>query len=76
MAQASNDSPPVIVQKTYEFVLWLLPKVESFPRANRFTVGAGSDHRSEFRSWGGSFLPTFDLYSAPGFIAFDLDWYA
>ena len=39
MAQASNDSPPVIIQKTYEFVLWLLPKVESFPRAYRFTVG-------------------------------------
>ena len=25
--------------KTYDFVLWLLPKVESFPRSYRFTLG-------------------------------------
>jgi hypothetical protein len=27
------------VGKTYDFVLWLLPKVENFPRSFRFTVG-------------------------------------
>jgi len=27
------------VGKTYDFVLWLLPKVENFPRTHRFTVG-------------------------------------
>ena len=39
MAHSPPDTPPVVVQKTYEFVLWLLPKVESFPRSYRFTVG-------------------------------------
>ena len=30
---------PVAVQKTYEFVLWLVKKVENFPRTHRFTIG-------------------------------------
>ncbi len=30
---------PVAVQKTYDLVLWLLRKVESFPRPYRFSVG-------------------------------------
>lgn len=34
-----GDSTPVIVAKAYDFVLWLLPKVENFPRAHKFTVG-------------------------------------
>jgi len=34
-----NDGTPLAVQKTYDFVLWLLPKVERFPRTHRFTVG-------------------------------------
>ena len=25
--------------KAYDFVLWLLPKVENFPRSHRFTIG-------------------------------------
>jgi hypothetical protein len=29
----------VVVGKTYDFVLWLLPKVETFPRSHRFTIG-------------------------------------
>jgi RNA-directed DNA polymerase len=29
----------VVVGKAYDFVLWLLPKVETFPRSHRFTVG-------------------------------------
>jgi hypothetical protein len=29
----------VVVQKTYDFLLWLLPKVEKFPRSFRFSVG-------------------------------------
>lgn len=28
-----------MVGKAYDFVLWLLPKAESFPRAWRFSVG-------------------------------------
>lgn len=34
-----DEGVPVAVGKTYDFVLWLLPKVENFPRAHRFTVG-------------------------------------
>ncbi len=34
----TNPSAP-IVQKSYELALWLLPKVERFPRSYRFTVG-------------------------------------
>ena len=30
---------PIVVTKTYTFVKWLLPKVENFPRAHKFTVG-------------------------------------
>jgi hypothetical protein len=34
-----DDGAPVAVGKAYDFVLWLLPKVENFPRTHRFTVG-------------------------------------
>ena len=37
--KSTTGGAPAVVQKTYEFVLWLLPKVETFPRAHRFTVG-------------------------------------
>ena len=30
---------PVVVQKAYEFTVWLIKKVESFPRTYRFSVG-------------------------------------
>jgi len=30
---------PAMVGRTYEFALWLLPKVDNFPKAHRFTVG-------------------------------------
>lgn len=30
---------PVVVQKTYEFSLWTMQKVESFRRSFRFTLG-------------------------------------
>ena len=39
MANEKEGSAPVAVGKAYEFVLWLLPKVEKFPRSFRFTVG-------------------------------------
>ncbi len=39
MPKTETDSTPIIVGKTYDFVLWLLPKVEKFPRSYRFTVG-------------------------------------
>ena len=33
------DDPPVVVGKTYDFVLWLMPKAEKFSRAYRFSRG-------------------------------------
>jgi hypothetical protein len=30
---------PVVVQKAYEFNLWLIEKVNRFPRGHRFGVG-------------------------------------
>ena len=39
MPAQSDDGAPVAVGKTYDFVLWLLPKVEKFSRAYRFTIG-------------------------------------
>ncbi len=34
-----HSGAPIAVGKAYDFVLWLLPKVENFPRTHRFTVG-------------------------------------
>jgi len=34
-----QQTDSIAVSKTYDFTLWLLPKVENFPRAHRFTVG-------------------------------------
>ena len=31
--------PPVVVLKTYDLTLWLIPKVENLPRTYRFTIG-------------------------------------
>ena len=30
---------PVVVQEAYEFSIWLIRKVENFPRSYRFSVG-------------------------------------
>ena len=35
----NDDGAPVAVTKAYDFVLWLLPKVENFPKAHKFTLG-------------------------------------
>lgn len=34
-----NEEAPPAVQKTYEFVLWLVKKVENFPKSHKFTIG-------------------------------------
>jgi hypothetical protein len=39
LAPSINREPAVIVTKSYDLVLWLLPRIERFPRAYRFTVG-------------------------------------
>ena len=35
----AEKEPAVVVQRTYDLLLWLLPKVEKFPRSFRFSVG-------------------------------------
>ncbi len=39
MAGQQRGETAIVVEKTYDFLLWLLPKVEKFPRSFRFTVG-------------------------------------
>jgi hypothetical protein len=39
MAERNDSEPAVVVGKAYDFVLWLLPKAEKFPRSYRFTLG-------------------------------------
>jgi hypothetical protein len=41
MSSSDREEPPVVIGKAYDFVLWLLPKAESFSRAYRFSVGSG-----------------------------------
>ncbi len=36
---ASSPAPPVAVQKCYDLLLYLLQRIEKFPRGQRFTVG-------------------------------------
>ena len=33
------DNKPSVVQKTYDFLLWLLPHIAKFSRQHRFTLG-------------------------------------
>lgn len=39
MAGQERRETAVVVEKAYDFLLWLLPKVERFPRSFRFSVG-------------------------------------
>ena len=39
MGAVSNAEPAIVVGKCYDLTLWVLQKVEKFPRAHRFTVG-------------------------------------
>jgi hypothetical protein len=39
VSEHKESEPAVIVVKAYDFTLWLLPKVEKFPRSFRFTAG-------------------------------------
>jgi len=34
-----DEGTPVAVEWAYDFVLWLLPKVENFSKAHWFTIG-------------------------------------
>lgn len=35
----SVAEPAVVVQKAYDWALWVIPKVEKFPKSYRFTLG-------------------------------------
>ena len=39
MTETSKQEPAIIVTKAYDLVIWLLPKVERFPRSYRISVG-------------------------------------
>jgi hypothetical protein len=39
MTTKSHAELPIVVGKTYDFSLWLIQKVERFPRSYRFSVG-------------------------------------
>jgi hypothetical protein len=39
MAAKTETGLPIIVGKAYDFSLWLIQKVEHFPRSYRFSVG-------------------------------------
>lgn len=34
-----NSEPAVVVQKAYDWTLWIVPKVEKFPKSHRFQLG-------------------------------------
>ncbi|HEV2349817.1 MAG TPA: hypothetical protein VG028_08245 [Terriglobia bacterium] len=44
MPEGSHRETAVVVEKTYDFLLWLLPKVEKFPRSFRFSAGDRSEN--------------------------------
>ena len=35
----SQAEPAVVVQKAYDWALWIIPKVEKFPKSYRFSIG-------------------------------------
>ena len=39
MPKVKQEESAVVVTKTYDFALWLFPKVETFRRSHRFTIG-------------------------------------
>jgi hypothetical protein len=36
---STRTEPAVVVQKAYDWALWIIPKVENFPKSYRFSVG-------------------------------------
>ncbi len=35
----ATSEPAIVVQKAYDWTLWILPKVEKFPKGYRFSIG-------------------------------------
>ena len=38
-ANSNSQEPAIVVQRAYDLALWLIRKVEKFPRSFRFSVG-------------------------------------
>ena len=34
-----HTEPGIVVQKAYDWSLWIIPKVEKFPKSFRFSIG-------------------------------------
>ncbi len=54
--KAPQNSEPVAVSKAYDFTLWMMPKVENFPRAYGLNAGpltftAGGGLRTTTSAW-------------------------
>lgn len=39
-----RDAVPLAVQTCHELLVWLIPQLDLFPRARRFTLGAGLEN--------------------------------
>jgi hypothetical protein len=42
---STTTEPAVVVQKAYDWALWIIPKVEKFPKSYRFSIGQGTHGR-------------------------------
>jgi len=36
---STSNEPAVVVQRAYDWALWIIPKVEKFPKSYRFPIG-------------------------------------
>src|ERR1035438_6710412 len=36
---STSNEPAVVVQRAYDWALWIIPKVEKFPKSYRFSIG-------------------------------------
>ena len=36
---STETEPAIVVQKAYDWALWIIPKVEKFPKSYRFSIG-------------------------------------
>jgi four helix bundle protein len=39
MTDHSKEADAVVIQKTYDLLLWIIPQIEKFPRSYRFLLG-------------------------------------
>lgn len=49
------------LEKWYQFLRWLVPTVEKFPKAQKFTLGDRIQGGARWMCWSGFFYGTVDL---------------